>query len=84
MIPRVKILNKTSLEPDSLTIAANVEHICGLGCTRVNEIINALENSESLEELDGVPAEHQKLILTELKAIMAVYETTEDENGTNT
>jgi hypothetical protein len=49
----------------------------------VNEIIDALENSEPLEELDGVPADHQQQILTELKAIMAVYETTEDEDGKN-
>jgi hypothetical protein len=49
----------------------------------VNEIIDALENSEHIEELALVPPEQKQQILTELKAIMAVYETTEDEDGKN-
>lgn len=55
-------------------VAANVEHICGLGCTRVNEIIDTLENGIDCKELEGLPSEHREQVLLELKSIMAVYE----------
>jgi hypothetical protein len=61
------------------SVAAHVEHICGLGCTRVNEIIDTLENGQDCEELEGVAYDHRERVLVELKAIMAVYEG--DEGG---
>jgi len=62
-------------------VAANVEHICGLGCTRVNEIIDTLENGLACKELEGIPSEHRELVLLELKAIMAVYGANEGKDA---
>jgi len=62
-----------------ISVAARVEHICGQGCTRVNEIIDTLENGQDCQELEGVPSEHRKQVLAELKAIMAVYKATDEE-----
>ena len=61
------------------SVAARVEHICDQGCTRVNEIIDTLENGLDCQELEGAPSEHREQVLAELKAIMAVYKATNEE-----
>ena len=58
--------------PDQVRSA--VEAICELGCVRVNEIIDSLESGHSVLETGGLNASDRKLVLNELKAIMAVYE----------
>lgn len=49
--------------------------ICELGCTRVSEIIATLEQGHRAPETDGLPAAERAQVLTELKAIMAIYDT---------
>lgn len=40
----------------------------------MNEVIKTLERQESIEETSELSKEETKLVLLELKAIMAVYE----------
>ena len=49
--------------------------ICELGCTRVSEIIATLEQGRRTPETDGLLATERAQVLTELKAIMAIYDT---------
>ena len=51
-----------------------VESICGLGCDRVNEIIDALESGHSVKETAGLDRSDRYQVLRELKDIMSVYE----------
>jgi hypothetical protein len=51
-----------------------IEAICELGCDRVNEIIDVLEDGNTVAETRGLDKSDQQWILRELKAIMAVYE----------
>ena len=51
-----------------------VESICGLGCDRVNEIIDALESGDSVQETAGLDRSDRHLVLQELKEIMSVYD----------
>jgi hypothetical protein len=50
-----------------------IESICELGCDRVNEIIDALECGDSVEETRGLDQNDRQRVLLELKVIMAVY-----------
>lgn len=67
-------MSDNELKTGHRSVVANVEHICGLGCTRVYEIIETLERGEDSKELKGMSTEHRAALLEELKAIMAVYE----------
>lgn len=51
-----------------------IETICERGCARVNEIIAALENDDSVEEITDLDSSERQQILVELKQIMAVYD----------
>ena len=51
-----------------------VESICGLGCDRVNEIIDALESGRAVHETAGLDRSDRSRVLQELKDIMSVYE----------
>ncbi|MCW8923649.1 MAG: hypothetical protein OQK69_08485 [Gammaproteobacteria bacterium] len=51
-----------------------IEHICAAGCERVNEVIEILEHQQCIEETRGLDKQENKLILQELKAVMAVYD----------
>lgn len=51
-----------------------VESICELGCTRVNEIIAALESDIHVEETSDLDKTDRQRVLDELKQIMAIYE----------
>ena len=55
-------------------VRLTVESICELGCERVNEIIDTLESGLSVNETSGLEASDRRLVLSELKAIMAVYD----------
>ncbi len=50
-----------------------IESICELGCDRVNEIIEALECGDSVEETRDLDHNDQQRVLMELKVIMSVY-----------
>jgi hypothetical protein len=51
-----------------------VESICELGCERVNEIITELESGNSVQQTTNLAFDERQKILSELKAIMAVYD----------
>ena len=51
-----------------------VESICGLGCDRVNEIIDALESGQNVRETAGLDRSDRDQVLQELKDIMSVYD----------
>jgi hypothetical protein len=55
-------------------IQSIIESICELGCDRVNEIIDALECGNSVEETRDLDKSDQLRVLMELKVIMAVYD----------
>ncbi len=63
------------MNPDlPVNVQLTVESICELGCTRVNEIIDALESGTQIEETINLDKTAQQRVLHELKQIMAVYE----------
>lgn len=55
-------------------VLATIESICGLGCDRVNEVIDALECGLPVKETNGLDKSDQHQVLIELKAIMSVYD----------
>ncbi len=56
-------------------IDQRITQICELGCTRVTEIIVVLEQGQSTPETADLRPTDQALVLKELQAIMAVYNT---------
>ena len=50
-----------------------IEVLCHKGCRQVWREIVALERGEVLPETEGLSAKEQRLVLQELKSIMAVY-----------
>ena len=66
----------TSCCPDDppAHIQSIIESICGLGCDRVNEIIDVLEHGNTVDETRALDKSDQLRVLMELKAIMAVYD----------
>jgi hypothetical protein len=50
-----------------------IEVLCHKGCRQVWREILALERGERLPETEGLSAKEQRLVLQELKSIMAVY-----------
>ncbi len=50
-----------------------IELLCHKGCRQVWREIEALEQGEDLPEARGLNTEERALVLTELKAVMAVY-----------
>ncbi|WP_127478450.1 hypothetical protein [Sulfurivermis fontis] len=51
-----------------------IEALCQLGCDSVRNTIAALEAGQPVAQMDGLDAEQRRRVLTELKAIMAVYD----------
>jgi hypothetical protein len=63
------------MNPDQpVRVQSVVESICGLGCDRVREIIQALEVGELVSEASGLVESQRLEVLAELKAIMSVYD----------
>lgn len=58
-------------------IARCVETLCLKGCKEVARLILALEQGESIMEIQTLGPDERQAVLDELKAIMAVY----DERG---
>lgn len=59
------------------SIDAELERICDLGCTRVNEIIAGAGSGKPVPELAGLNAEHSEEVLSRLKSIMEIYKASE-------
>ncbi|MCB1876038.1 MAG: hypothetical protein KDH88_08695 [Chromatiales bacterium] len=58
-------------------IEACVERICDMGCAQVYRIIDLLEQGQDARELTGMTCHDRDAILTELKAIMSIYDARE-------
>jgi len=58
---------------DNKNLTEVIETICYMGCISVNNVINALENGEIIEESKDLDKEEIVILIKELKAIMAVY-----------
>ena len=56
------------------TLQDLVEDLCNLGCIRVNEIIALLEQGKNIPDIPALNRPETEMLLSELKAIMAVYE----------
>ena len=59
---------------DNPSLEQRVTQICGLGCTRVREIIGAWERDQITVESEGLNPSERAQVLSELKVIMAVYD----------
>ena len=59
---------------NTLKVNQAVEAYCNMGCTSVNAIIKTLESGNMVEGIERFSEAEIKAIETELKAIMAVYE----------
>lgn len=51
-----------------------VEAYCNMGCTSVKAIIHTLESGNMVDGIEGFSEAEIEAVATELKAIMAVYE----------
>jgi hypothetical protein len=60
------------------SIDAELDRICDLGCTRVNEIIAGASSGKPVPELAGLNAADSAEVLERLKSIMAIYEAREN------
>ena len=60
------------------SIETELERICDLGCTRVNEIIAEASRGKPSPELAGLNAADTTEVLDRLKGIMAIYATREN------
>ena len=59
-------------------VQQRVEAMCQQGCDAVRSYIRAMEEKLPLSQLDGLDGNEKDRILTELKAIMAVYDRPRD------
>ena len=60
---------------NQLKVNQAVEAYCIMGCTSVTAIIQTLESGNRVDGIEGFSEAEIKAVATELKAIMAVYET---------
>lgn len=51
-----------------------IEAMCRSGCAAVRATIQALEQGQDVAQVRGLPVEERRVVLEELKAIMAVYD----------
>ena len=51
-----------------------LEAVCRDGCRHVRQVIAALERNDTPQDLLGLDPDRRRWILTELQAIMAVYD----------
>jgi len=56
------------------SVDEELDHICDLGCTRVNQILSATDRGEAVPELAGLNAADSKEVLQRLHDIMAIYQ----------
>jgi hypothetical protein len=55
-------------------VQQRIEAMCQQGCDAVRTYIRAMEDNVPLSQLDGLNHNEKDRVLTELKAIMAVYD----------
>ena len=59
---------------DHQKITHYLEVICQSGCDTVNATIEAMEKDQSISAVKDLDSDEKKVVLRELKAIMAVYD----------
>jgi len=59
---------------DNPQIAQCIEQLCQCGCTDVRNTIAQLEAHQVVPQVEGLTAQERRVVLEELKAIMAVYD----------
>jgi 4-hydroxy-3-methylbut-2-en-1-yl diphosphate synthase IspG/GcpE len=59
---------------DTKQVNQCVDALCQCGCDAVRATINAMEIGAELPQLQTLDSESRKLVLDELKAVMAVYD----------
>ena len=77
IIPHRRLLrcgNRAAMSQVINTVEACVDAVCEQGCKHVNACIRALQNGEEFPEVAGMPEGERQLLLQELVAIMAVYD----------
>ncbi len=55
-------------------IEAQIEELCGQGCSRVNQLIDDARKGRKIEALNGFSEAEIRVIIHELTVIMSVYE----------
>lgn len=55
-------------------IAQCIEILCQCGCSEVRAVIKRIEANQSVAQLEGFTVQERRLVMEELKAIMAVYD----------
>jgi hypothetical protein len=58
---------------DHCRVEARIEAVCQKGCSEVRRDIAALESGVHLPETEDLNEDERRLVLRELKQIMAVY-----------
>jgi len=69
-----KTPNKSPGENPDKKIDAQVEKLCGLGCTQVNQLIDDASKGKKIEALADFSQAEVSLIIYELTVIMSVYD----------
>jgi len=62
------------LQKQQSTVDQYVEYLCEQGCMKVSGFIEALQNNESMPELDPLTHDERAVVLEELVSIMSVYQ----------
>jgi hypothetical protein len=65
------------MTPDK-KIQAQIEELCGLGCTQVNQLIDDAKKGKEIDVLADFNQTEVSLIIEELTLIMSVYAETDD------
>ncbi len=61
---------------DQRRVEKCVENVCRKGCRAVWSDIDALESGRNLPEVKGLSSHEVRAVISELRAVMAVYEGT--------
>ncbi len=62
------------LQKQQSTVDQYVEYLCEQGCMKVSIFIEALQNNQSMPELDALTQDERVVVLDELVSIMSVYQ----------
>lgn len=68
-----------SSTPLPASLLNKIEDLCKQGCQHVNNVIQKLEQNQTVEELKGLSDEEKQQILINLNDIMSVYNDKNDE-----
>ncbi|MDH5469997.1 MAG: hypothetical protein OEY45_02640 [Gammaproteobacteria bacterium] len=67
-------MHANPLQKQQSTVDQYVEYLCEQGCMKVSIFIEALQNNQSMPELDALTQDERVVVLDELVSIMSVYQ----------